>query len=149
MDLPVGYSIIPDTVQRSDFAYSVRFPELVPGQTATSQIQIQADSDFLTHNQTMFVDVDGAAQVSSTREVPLCSVMLIDTGSGRQLYNEPLSIGSQFGTGELPYILPRPRYLFARATLQVQVTNYSAATTYKNLYLVFNGEKVFNFSKNN
>jgi hypothetical protein len=146
---PEGFQLIPDTVVRSDFSYSISFPAIAPGQTLTGSIQIQADSDFITHNQTMSADINGAPQTESGQVVPLIEVMLIDTGSGRQLYDRPLSINSQFGNARLPYILPRQRYSFARSTIQVQVTNRSAATTYNNLNLVFNGEKVFVYSHNN
>lgn len=65
-----------------------------------------------------------------------------DTGSGRNLMNTAVPVASIFGTGQLPFILPRQRIFLANATVNVTLTNFDVAADY-DLYLSFIGEKGF------
>ena len=135
--------LVPDTVTQDEFSYGITFLNLAAGARASGQIIIQADADFLIHNQTQY---SGGASVSA-RVIPEVMVMLTDTGSGRKLFSEPLPLDCIFGTGQLPYILPLPKYMNSRSILEVEVTNVSAlAVTYASISLAFNGVKVFNKS---
>ena len=74
---------------------------------------------------------------------PEISVIIKDTGSGRNLMDEPVPITTLAGSGALPFILPIPKVIKASSTLEVQFNNYSGATSYDDIYLVFHGQKVF------
>lgn len=132
----------PGEVARDSFTYPLEFMDLQPGETQTKTFTIQADSAFFVHNQVQFTDT-GSPQDASSREIPVCKIMITDTGTGRQLYAEAVSLASQFGTAELPYILPRPKYFLSRATVEVSITNISSGTTYPRIMLAFNGEKIY------
>lgn len=127
---------------RDLFIYEVDFSALAAAASSTQTFSIQADSDFLWTKATMFADVAAAAQTDSTRVIPLCTVLIQDTGSGRNLMNAAMPVSSLFGTGELPLILPRQRLFVSRAQVSVTLTNFSAATAY-NVRLSFIGEKAF------
>lgn len=131
-------------VSRDLYTYEEDFAEadLVAGQTLNGSIEIQADSDFVWTKGAYFATVAGGAQTNDSRVVPLVSLQLIDTGSGRNLMETATPVPSVFGTGELPFVLPVPRLFFARSTIQVQVTNFSAATDY-GLRLSFIGYKAY------
>jgi len=131
-----------DYVARDFYVYEEDFALLAAGATANGSIEVQADSDFILQKLNYFADVEAAAQEDATRVIPLVTLQLIDTGSGRNLFESPVAIPSLFGTGELPFVLPIPRVFFARSTIALQVTNFSAGTTY-GLRLSFIGYKAY------
>lgn len=124
------------------FVYELDFAALANGDSATSNIQIQADSNFKWIKAACEANLAAAAQTDSSRVIPLVSILITDTGSGRQLMSAAVPIANMFGTGLIPFILPVPRIFNARSNIAVTVANYSAATTY-NLRLSFIGTKMF------
>lgn len=124
------------------FVYEADILNIGPGQTQTTYFTIQADSDFLWTKAAYFADTGAGGITSSNRVIPLATVLVQDTGSGRILMANAVPIVSMFGTGELPFILPRQRIFVARSQVQVNVTNFSTADTY-NIRLSFIGEKAF------
>ena len=126
----------------SMYAHQVTFLALAPAASTTQIITIESDSDFFWYKATYQADIAAAAQTDSTRVVPLCTVLITDNGSDRQLMRAAVPVPSIFGTGETPFILPAPHKFLASASVTVQVTNFDAAATY-NLRLQFVGYKKF------
>ncbi len=129
-------------VKKDFYIYEEDFSSVANGATATGNINIQADSDFVMQKLTYFADISAAVQTDSSRVIPLMTVQIKDTGSGRDLLETAAPVSNLFGTGELPFILPTPKLFLARSTIAITVTNFSASTTY-NLRLSFIGYKVF------
>lgn len=130
------------SVLRDPFVYSTTFTALAAGGNATNNINIQADSDFLIQAQTYHANVANAGQTESNFTYPLATVLLTDSGSGRQFMDAAISIPEIFGNGQFPFVLPQPKLMSARSTLVVTATNYDAAQTY-NIRLAFIGVKLF------
>ncbi len=107
-----------------------------------ANVGIQSDADFMIMNQTYDCNSLNAARNAGTIVIPNATVLLNDTGSGMQQMDQAVSVPQIFGTGQQPYILPQPKYLMAKSTLQVLVSNFDAAAGY-NLRLSFNGIKLF------
>jgi len=129
------------------FCYSTgRLSALLAGATINTQILIQADSDFLVEKLTMTTDLAGAAYTVSTAPVPNATVLLTASGSGQQLMNTPVPLGSLFGSGQLPFILPYPRVLRANSQLQIQIVNFDAAVITAQITLNFHGRKIYNLA---
>ncbi|MDE2020742.1 MAG: hypothetical protein KGJ13_10435 [Patescibacteria group bacterium] len=124
------------------FTYEIDAAALAAGGTFNGNIQVQADSDFKLVKLAGMTDIAGAAQTDSTRVLPLVSLNIVDSGSGRTLMSNPVPWGSIVGSGPLPFILPVPRIFKARSNIAVTLTNYSAATAY-NLRLSLIGTKIF------
>jgi len=124
------------------FVYEIDFDALGNGASATSNINIQADSDFVVQKMTYFADISEAVQTDSSRVIPLCTIQITDTGSGRNLLDNAAPIPNIFGTGQIPFILPNPKLFVARSTVTFTVANFSAATEY-NLRLSLIGYKKF------
>lgn len=124
------------------FIYQLDFTALAGGTTGNGSIQIQADSDFKWIKSTHESNIANAIQTDSSRVIPLVTVNITDTGSGRQLMSAPVPIENIYGTGPLPFLLPVPRIFRARSTIAVTVSNFTAATTY-NIRLSFIGTKLF------
>ncbi len=129
--------------ERTDFyVYEAEALALVTLAAATDIITIEADSNFVLQKFNYSADIAGAAFTDSTRPIPLVSIQLTDTGSGRNLMANPIPIPSIFGTGQLPFILPNPRVFMRNSTIQVAFVNFGAVVTY-NIRLAFIGYKIY------
>jgi len=124
------------------YVYNVNFAALAPAATATDNVAVEADANFILVKLSGFADIAAAAQNYDTRVVPLVDIQITDTGSGRQLLNGDTRWSNIVGWGEIPYILPIRRKWKANSTIRVAVTNFDAAVTY-NLQLSFSGIKDF------
>lgn len=124
------------------FVYSATFTALAAGTTATAQIPVQADSDFVLEKMTYFAHLAGAAQTAATRVIPNWTLQITDTGSNRLLSDFQIFIPAMFGTGEIPFILPQPKVFRANSVIQLNVTSAEAANAYT-LQVAFVGHKIF------
>lgn len=111
--------------------------------TATGIINIDADSDFYCVAFSYQADIAGAILTESTNPIPLLTLQINDTGSGKSLSNVPLPIGTMAGDGKRPYRLVRPRVFLSNATVQLNWTAYQAAGTTYNITFVMHGYKVY------
>lgn len=134
-------------VAKDFFVYTTLHEAVAPGETDTQNIRIQADSDFLLQKLTAFADIAGAAQTDDSRVLPLCTVLITDSGSGRNLMESEVAIPSLFGDGTLPFILPTQKIFARQSIITVRITNYSAATTY-DVRLNYIGQKLFYSGQN-
>lgn len=108
------------------------------------KIDVQSDADFLIMNHTFWANTANAVQNAGNRVTPNVTVLLTDTGSGYNQMDQALPIANLFGTGQFPYVLPEPKLLPAKSTLQAQATNLDPAVAC-NLFLSFNGVKLFKY----
>jgi len=133
-----------DDTRRDFYVYESQALALAPAGNANDEINIEADSDFIMQKLAWQADIAGAAYTDSTRPWPNISVQLIDSGSGRQLMQNPIPVTSFMGTGELPFILPNPRLFLRNSTIQVAYTSFEAGggVTY-NIRLAFIGYKIY------
>lgn len=131
-------------VRRDFFVYGITFLALAPAAATSGAIQIQADSDFELQKLSVFATVANAAQQASTRELPLVTVQITDTGTGRQMFNIPVPIPGIMGDGQIPFILPTTKIFSPNSSVTFDVSNFSAATTY-NLRLMLIGCKLFTY----
>lgn len=129
-------------VIKDPFTYTATFTGLAAGANSTVNVNIQADADFLIQALTFHANVANAGQTESNFTYPLATVLLTDSGSGRQFMDSDVSIPAMFGNGQFPFVLPQAKLMSARSTLVCKVTNYDAAQTY-NIRLNFIGVKLF------
>lgn len=115
------------------FVYEADFTTAIAASgSASATFTIQADSDFLWTK---------SAFIQTGTGVP--AILVQDTGSGRNLMTQAVPVSSIFGTGQLPFILPRQRIFVARATVTITITNLDAVNPITTLRLSFIGEKGF------
>lgn len=126
---------------KDHYVYKAIVSTLTAGSTLTSQIQIEANADFVWVKSAYFADIAGAAQTESSRVIPLVRVAITDSGSGRNLQNLPVPVASLAGHGGLPLNLPQPRIFNANSNISLTFANYSAATDYGNVELSLIGYK--------
>lgn len=127
------------------FIYQVDFAGLASGASSTSTFNIQADANFRWEKFTYFADIAAAGQTENSRVIPLVTILVTDTGSGRNLMDSAMPLSSIAGTGTIPFILQMPKIFAARSTVTITLTNFDAANTY-NVRLSFLGTKIFNIS---
>ncbi len=128
--------------RRDFYTYESETVALGVGLSSNDVINIEADSDFILQKLTYQADIAGAAQTDGTRVIPNVLVQLIDTGSGRQLMQNPIPIPNIFGIGAIPFILPNPRLFMRNSTIQIAYTSFEAAIT-PTVRLSFIGYKVY------
>lgn len=132
---------------RDFFVYELDFASVTGnGGTAQSSFTVQADANFLWQYGCFFADLAAALQTDSSRVIPLVSCAITDGGSGRQLSSGNVPLATQFGTGELPFVLPTPRFFRAQTQVNVSLLNFSAENTY-NIKLSFIGTKFFRMAQ--
>ncbi|MGH7166468.1 MAG: hypothetical protein ACREIS_13195 [Nitrospiraceae bacterium] len=121
------------------FVYSSDFIPLAAGGTATQDIAVQADSDF--------VIIAGVRVYTTTGDVAIAGdffpalVTIRDSGSGRQLMDRPVHAQNLFGTAQLPAYWPFPKLIRASSTVSTTLQNLEA--TARNIRISYWGFKVF------
>lgn len=108
---------------------------------ARSIVNIQADANFICEKINVFADLAGAAQTVQTQVVPLITVQINDSASGKNLFSDALPIAAIAGPNLAGYELPLARCFTSGGTVQAAFYNYSAATPYNNVYLMMHGYK--------
>jgi hypothetical protein len=111
--------------------------------TGTGIINIDADSDFYCVAFSYQADIGAALVTESTNIIPLVTLQINDTGSGKSLSNIPLPLGTMAGDGKRPYRLVRPRVFLSNATIQLNWTSYVVVGTTYNITFVLHGYKVY------
>lgn len=111
------------------YTYSVTTIGLAAAASASGALQIEADSNFWLQKLTFNAVISAVGTVGTVVASPNVTVLLTDTGSGRQLMSAAIPIPSLFGTGQLPFILPNPRVFKRNSSIAVSFTSYEAANS--------------------
>jgi hypothetical protein len=129
---------------RDFYSYTVLVPTASFAAAATYQatISVEADSYFYANALSYCADIAAAALTESTNVIPLATLTILDTGSGRQLMAQPVALGAIAGDGKRPYRLPKPRRFAPTSQIILTFVNYSAATAY-NIRFTIHGFKVY------
>lgn len=127
---------------RDFYNYTQRATSLAPAGTTSLTFQIEADS-YMYMNALMYQVDEAAADITySTNPLGLITVVLFDSGSGRQLMANPTPVSCIMGDGRHPFRLPKPRRIAPTSQITATLVNYSAGTTY-NISICLSGFKVY------
>ena len=133
-------------IGREFFAYTPN-PVVAEISDATPSVQltipIQTDSDFELFEIMQATDIAGAVQTESTRVIPLVTMTISQSGSGIDIFPNPVPLGSIAGTGGLPFILPESKIWPANASMLITLQRYAVSGTSYNIRLTFAGRKLF------
>lgn len=141
VDKMINGQLVRVAVQRDWYVYAFNVASIANGASATATINIQADADFVCERMMAFADIAGDVQTQSSQVLPLVTMMMTDSGSGRQLFNVALPIPTLCGENMTGQNLPFGRCFSANSNISALFTNYSNATTYANLYVNLYGYK--------
>lgn len=124
--------------------FSYVFPTfaVAPAANQQQQVLIQADSDFECLQLMFHADIAAAAFLWNTRPLPNVTLLLTDSGSGRQLMNAAVPLSALAGIAEQPAWLPQTKIFQRNATVVALITNFDVAVTY-NIRLTMVGRKIF------
>jgi len=110
------------------------------------QIIIQNDSDFELRRISYHMDNAAAAFTSSTLPMPNITALIVDSGSGRQLMNNPVPLDLIANLANTPPVeLPWPKIFTRNSVVTLTLTNFDAAAT-PNIRVVFHGRKIFSLT---
>lgn len=144
--VPTWLSALPRSLwakPKDAFIYSANFPTLGAAGSATATqslpVQIQSDSDFIIQS-IQRIATDSATGNTFFDRVPV-TILLTDTGAGRQLFDGPVHIEALAGDGQNNGWDPFPKRMGASSSLNVQVTNLGSVGL--NLRVYFAGFKIF------
>ncbi len=124
------------------------FPTFGPF-TAAAQLQQQVnvpnDADFECRRILYHFDLAAAALTQATAFVPNITIMLTDSGSGRNLMSAAAPLGSiaSAEASQTPIDLPWPKIFTRNSTITAVLTNFDAAQTTANVRLTLAGRKIF------
>lgn len=126
------------------YTYAANLASLAPGAVATVNVQVEADSDFEWMKSAFFgISTITGAATFTTAELPLITVQIQDSGSGRNLFNQPVNVLNICGDGKLPNVLPVARMFRANSNISFSFTNISSATTYSLIQFAMIGRKAW------
>lgn len=104
-------------------------------------IQIGDDGDFYCTCLTYQADIAGALLTEASNIIPLVTVNIIDTGSGRNLMNDPVPLAAVAGDGKRPMRFPRPRIFARNSTIQLKFFPFLVAGTTYTIQFILGGYK--------
>lgn len=114
----------------------------VVGTTVSATYQIEADSYFYMNALSYQADTALANVTHATNIIPLVTIQIFDSGSGRNLMANPVPINCIAAeVGGNPFRLPKPRRFAPTAQITVTFVNYSAVAY--NISLCLSGFKVY------
>lgn len=126
------------------FTFVINFLPLAASNTATGNFITQADSGFAICKTSFTVSDNVNVYVANISDTPRYApfvITLSDSGSGRDLSNTGVSIGSYFGPDDFPFPWPTPKILDPNSTFTARIQNLVA--TAFNVRLSFHGYKIF------
>lgn len=128
---------------KDPFTYTVLFSNIPSGGTQTQFTQIQNDSYFVV--TALEADIWDAATGNTTQIQPVnapMTVRIADASSGKFQMDQPVALGSMFGTGVQPHVqLYRARLFLPGGQISVELTNRTGAAQL--VRLSFEGFKVY------
>lgn len=126
------------------FTFGINFLPLGASLALTANFITQADSGFAICKTSFNISSDVnvfVANISDTPRFAPAVITLSDSGSGRDLSNQPVAIGTLFGPDDFPFPWPVPKILDPNSTFTARIQNLVA--TAFNVRLSFHGYKIF------
>lgn len=126
------------------FHYPLRFTAIANTDVDTLSVSVDAGSDFFLTALTFFATISGstAGLTVATNVVPIVTLLITDSGSNRQLMQNPVPLPLLAGDGNHPHRLIYPRLFLRNSNIQVQMAS-SDPVTYGNIWVNFEGFRVY------
>lgn len=129
------------------FSYPTQFSSIAANTPQTSNVQIDAGSDFFLTAITYSAYLAGSttAITAQTRIIPGVTLLITDSGSNRQLMQNPVPLPLLAGDGEWPHRLIHPRLFYRNSNIQLAINAYdaSAGTAWDTLYISLEGFRIY------
>ena len=109
------------------YTYVIESPLIAQAASATSNLQMQADYEFMVYSLAVTI-VDNAGVVVLPAN-STASLQINDTGPGANWFSAPVGLSSVAGSAGLPGILPVVRLVAKTATLSFTFNNVKDGST--------------------
>lgn len=121
------------------YGYNSTFASLAQNASATNQINIAANADFIVLGFRVRAQI-AAAQTVSTKTAPFLRMLLVDSGSNEQYTAQAVDVNNYASIDAKDLWLPYPRIVNGRSTLSLTLSNYApTAETYTNTEVFMQG----------
>jgi hypothetical protein len=113
------------------YMYPLTFTGLAPAATATQQLSITANADFILTSIKYRASIAAAAETISTKVAAFVRMLVTDSGTNEQFTSSAVDLENYATNGaSMAGALPFPRFISGRTALTVTCTNFSPAQTY-------------------
>jgi hypothetical protein len=129
------------------YGYTVTFTSLAPAATATQQLSITANADFICTGLKYRAGI-GTAETVSNKTAAYVRVLITDSGTNEQFTNAAVDI-ENYATNGASQVggFPYPRFISGRTALTITATNFSGAVAQTYTFdLYFEGVLVRTYS---
>lgn len=147
---PADYLYKPTYDWQQDVEFDVFwlvFPTFGPftaGLNISASVNVPNDADFECRRISYHFDLAAAALTVATAFVPNITLLLTDSGSGRNLMNAAAPLASiAYPEGQPPQDLAWPKIFTRNSTITASLTNFDVAQTTGNVRLTLGGRKIF------
>lgn len=142
---PSGEVMMVPSRPKDWFCYPVILDAFDAGDIVNTTLQIDAGSDFYMTALTYFAHVDGSTATPTVSDwvTPEATLQITDTGSNRQLFNQPVLIPLVAGDGNHPHRLIHPRLFKRNSAIKLTFENIGVTDDYDYLYLNLEGFKIY------
>lgn len=112
------------------YGYTVSFSGLAQGTSATQQLSITANADFIL-TEILYRPSVGVAQNDSTKTAAFVRLLITDSGTNEQYTNSAVDLENFATNNDAARTLPYPRWIGGRTSLSFQAFNWApTAETY-------------------
>jgi hypothetical protein len=128
------------------YAYPLTFTGLAQNTSATQQLSITANADFILTRIKYRASI-GAAETVSNKTAAFVRMLVTDSGTNEQFTSGPVDLENYATNGaSMAGNLPFPRFISGRTSLTVTVTNFAPVAQTYLLDLSFEGVLVRTYS---
>lgn len=123
------------------YVYPMTFSALAQGASATQQLGILSNADFLFLGMSHRANIAAAQQVSS-KTSPFVRILLTDSSSGEQLMSAAVDLENYSSNDGKIRAMGYPRLLQGRSSLTVTLTSYAPTAETYSIDLAFHGAQI-------
>ncbi len=156
---PVVYKLPGDFLYQPTYDWQVQvefdafwlvFPTFGPftaGAQLSASVNVPNDADFECRRITYHIDDDTDEFLTATLPLPNITLLITDSGSGRNLMNVAAPLASiADNEAASPRDLAWPKIFTRNSTITAALTNYDGTQTTYNVRLTLAGRKIFSLS---
>lgn len=126
------------------YTYTAEFLAVAPNATPSQIIQVDASAQFLLTAIAYQANAIPATSTytESTNPIPLVRVLITDSGSAKQLMNNPVYLSNLGGVRGWPHRLIHPRFFDKSSAIQIQMTS-DDGTTWGRIQIALIGFRIY------
>lgn len=126
-------------VKLNFFSFDRTFLAAAPGAVPPQNFQISNNIDFLI----CYINGTVTNPIGTNIAIPDITIQLADNSTGWLFSDQAMHWNNVVGTAQRPFILPEPKLVPSNASIDIQLNNLTAATTFARIDIGIFGAQVF------